>query len=143
MWVCEEFLHRLSDFCKTAELICCDEIDEESQCIVGGEVMQGNEDGDTGERVGIGTQGGIDMTDEERDNYLRDREAAQRRIREAAEQKAKKDELRQQMEFYQQEGDKIRDDAKNGANEIPDFQLPDWQLGLPEFVQQWLKQQAN
>lgn len=123
--------------------MCCDEIDEQSQCVVGGEVVQGNEDGDTGERVGTGTQGGIDMTDDERDNYSRDREAAQRRIREAAERKAKQDELRQQMELYQQEGDKIRDDAKSGANEIPDLQLPDWQLGLPEPVQQWLKQLAN
>lgn len=130
--------------------MCCDNINADNQCVVNGEVVLGNENDDSVEHVGTGVRGGSDMTDQERETYEQDRSAAEQRRRESeqrvreaeqrlreAEQKAKNDEIK----FYQQEGDKTRNDAKNGAIEDSDFQLPT--LGIPELLQPWLQQNAN
>lgn len=130
--------------------MCCDDIDEELQCIVNKEVVLGNEDGDSVERVGTGVMGGIDMTDQERENQRKDRAEAEQRRR-GSEQRVKEAEQRVReaeqkasdaaMDFYQQEGDKTRNDAQDGAIGGSDFQLPNF--GIPELLQQWVQQHAN
>lgn len=121
MRICEEYIDRLSEGCKKATLHCCRSIDEDFQCVDEEKIEQG-EGVDSVEQVGAGVVGRGDMTEAEWDTYKRHREQALQRKREAAERKAREAELRQQQEFYQEEGDKVRNDAK---------QNPGWGIHLP------------
>lgn len=144
MWFCKRLISRMSKFCRLARLHCCDSIDEDFQCVNEKEGEEVDQNSDAGEQVGSGVQGSGDMTDAEMAQFLRDVDAARQRL-EAADRlgKARESELRDQREFSQQEDDKTRNDAKNSANDGGGFQLPDWDFGLPEFLNGWIQQNAN
>lgn len=138
MRFCEELVHRTSQGCKKATLTCCDEIDEEHQCLRETPTTQ-DEDVDSVERVGQDVRGG--PTDTDGDRYVRDKQTAERNAREAernareaAQRKAQEDELKSQQELYQQEGDRIRSDAQKGSNW--DIQWPNI---VPWFAKDWIQ----
>lgn len=141
MQICEEFFDRLSVGCKKATLKCCGSIDEDFQCVDEVKIEQKDEDVDSVEQVGAGAVGRGGMTEPEWESYKKDREQALQRKREAADRKAREDELRKQQEFYQEEGDKVRNDAKQEPGW--GFQLPDMLLGVPGSGQDSIWQLGN
>lgn len=140
MRICEECFDRLSEGCKRATLHCCRSIDEDFQCVDEQKIEQ-NEGVDSVEQVGAGVVGRGDMTEAEWEIYKKHREQALQRKREAAERKAREDELRKQQEFYQEEGDKVRNDAKQDSDW--GIRLPDWLLGIPGSRQDSIWQLGN